>query len=87
MAGKVEAAADAFEDEVVDVQDLGKLRGDRFQAMFEFGVAYQFFRTLDRRRLAFDMGEDLRNFRNILPHLRFQFGHLIMRFLESHPLI
>src|ERR1700752_2734758 len=87
MAGNVEAAADAFEDEVVHVEDLGKLRGDRFQSMFEFGVANQFFRALNRGRLAFDMGENIRDFGDILPHLGFQFGYLIVRVLEGHPFI
>ena len=43
MTRKIHAAADALEDEIVNVENFGKLRGHRLQAVFKFGVADQFF--------------------------------------------
>src|SRR5271169_4274723 len=62
MTGDVHAAADALDDELVNVEDFRKLRGSGFQAMLEFGVADHFFRLFNGGRFALDVGEDVGDF-------------------------
>src|SRR5215469_5801899 len=87
MTGNIKASPNTFEDKVVHVEDLGKLRGYPLQTMLEFSVAYKLFRSFNRCRLALDMREDFGDLRNIGSHVGFQFGDLVMRFLEAHPLV
>ena len=78
MARNVDAAADALDHEIVHVENFGKLRGDGFQPMLEFGVADDFFGLFDGRGLALDVGEDVGNFRHVAAHVGFEFGDLIV---------
>ena len=87
MARKVHAPAHPLENEFVNIENFGKLRCYGFQPMFEFGVADHLFRLFDGCRLALDMRKDVGNFWDIAAHVRFEFGHLIVRILEGHALI
>jgi hypothetical protein len=40
MAGEVEAPVDAFEDEIMDVEDFRKLRGNHPQPVLKFCIAH-----------------------------------------------
>jgi hypothetical protein len=87
MAGDEQAAADALDHELVNVENLGKLRGHSPQAMLEFRIADDFFGLLEGGRLALDVGEDVGNFGNIVAHVGLQFGDLIVGGFEGHALV
>ena len=78
VTGDVHAAADALDDEIVNVEHFGKLRGHGFQTMFEFGVADDFFRLFDSRWLTLNVGKDVGNFRDVTADVGFEFGDLIV---------
>src|SRR5271157_6587028 len=82
VAGNIQASADPLDHKLVNVKDLGKVRGCSLQALYECGIADQFFRPLDRSRLALDVGEDARNLRDIAAQVGFEFGDLIVGFLQ-----
>src|SRR5215471_13725200 len=84
MAGNVQASTNALEDEIMDVEDLGKLCGDCLQAVFEFGVTHQFFRALDGGRFALDVRKNLCDFRNLAAELGLELSHLVVRLFERH---
>src|ERR1700687_1065250 len=87
MARDVHASADALDDELVNVENFGKLRGYGFQAMFQFSVAHQFVGLLDGGRFALDMSKDVGNLRDVAAHVGFQFGDPVVRVFERHALI
>src|ERR1700688_1502870 len=87
MARNVHASADTLDDELVNVKNFGKLRGNGFQAMFQFSIAHQFVWLFDGRRFALDVSENVGNLRDVTAHVGFQFGDLVMRFFEGHALV
>src|ERR1700686_2152613 len=87
MARNVHASADALDDELVNVKNFGKLRGNGFQAMFQFSVAHQFVWLFDGRRFALDVSENVGNLRDVAAHVGFQFGDLVVSFFEGHALV
>ena len=87
VAGDVEPSADALDDEVVHVEDFGKLRGHHFQLMLEFGVADYFFGLFDGRGFAFDVSENVGDFRDVAAHVGFELGDLIVGLFERHAFV
>src|ERR1700722_9181005 len=87
MTRNVQAAADALDDEIVNVEYFGKLRRHRLKAVLKFGVADNFLRLFNRRRLALDVGENVGFFRDVATHVGFEFSDLIVRALERHALV
>src|ERR1700679_201950 len=87
MAGNVEPAAHFFYLDVVHIDNFRNPAGDGFQSTFEFGVANKLVSGFDRGRLALDMGKDVGDLGNIVAHVGFEFGDLIVSVLESHTLV
>src|SRR5215469_1393579 len=87
MTRDEETSADALEDKIVHIQNFGKLRGNRSKTMLKFCIAHQFFRSFDRRRLAFDVSKDLCDLRDVTAHVGFQVRDLVVSLLKRHPLV
>src|SRR5215467_171800 len=87
MTGKIEASAHALKGEIMDVHDFRKPRSHRPQAMLEFGISHQLFRTFNRRRLTLDVRQDVGNLGNVTPHVSFELRYLVMGVFQAHALI
>src|SRR6476661_8169877 len=87
MGGDVNAAAHAFDLDVVHVQNLGRFGGDGFQAPFQPGVVQEFVAGLDGGGLALDVGEDGRNFRHVLANFGFEDGDAVVSFFQAEILV
>ncbi len=86
-AGDVDAAAHPFDEDFVHIEDLGELGGDGLQTPFQFGVMQQFVAGLDGGRLAFDVGEDRGNFRDVLANLGLEHGHAVVGFFQAQAFV
>ncbi len=69
------------------VEDLRKLRSDGSQAMLEFRIAYEFFGLLDGGWFALNVRHDFGDLRDVLAHIGFKFGDLVVSLFEAHALI
>jgi len=87
MAGDVKASANFLDLDVVHVDNLRKLHGERFQTALEGGVAYRLVARFDGGGFTFDVGEDVPDLPYIVAHVGFEFGHLIVGVLQCHALV
>ena len=79
--------AHPLEREFVNIQNVEKLFRDRLQAAFQLRVAEHLFRLFDGGRFAFDVREDIENFRHVAAHVGFEFGDLIVSVFQRHALV
>src|SRR5579863_3805500 len=76
MARNVQSPAHSFENEVVNVQNFGKLRRHGLQSMFQLDIADHFVRALNGGWFALDVCENVGDFGNVAAHVGFELRHL-----------
>ena len=87
VAGDVEAVADASDDDVVDVEDLGEALGGVAEVGLDLAVALDADRRLDGRGLALDVGEDGVDLWDFVADLVFDAADEFVGLAEGHGLV
>ncbi len=87
MARDIKPGTDFLELKLVDVNHFRKFLHNLFEPLFQFGLENNLLTRFDRCRLAFNMGENGRNFRNLGAHLGFEARHFIVRLFHAEALI
>ncbi len=87
MTADVNVIAHTFHFDVVHIKHFRELRGDCPQSMFQMRVLRELLAGFDGRGLAFNVGKDVRNFRNFLTNFRFEPTHMLVRNSQRHLLI
>jgi hypothetical protein len=87
VAGKIEAAVDALEGEIMDIQDLWKLRRNHSQAMFKFSVGDDLFGHFNGGGLALNVSQDIGDLGDLVTDAGFQLRDLVVGLFEGHAFI
>src|SRR5579872_592375 len=87
MARKIEPSPNTLKNKFVHIENLGKLRSDGPQSMFQFGITDKFLRRFNCGGFALDVSQDVGNLRDISSHIGFELCDLIVGLLEGHALV
>jgi hypothetical protein len=83
----LKAVADAPDDDVVDVEDLGEAFGGVAEVRLDLAVAFDAYGQLDGRGLALDVGEDGVDLRDLVADLVLDAADEVVGLAEGHGLV
>src|SRR5258708_3851293 len=87
VTGDVETSANPLDDEIMNVENLGKFRGHGSQSVFTLGVADQLLGSLNRGGLALDVGKNVGDLGHVTANVGFELRDLVVGLDEGHAFV